>query len=112
MSPTIPLNIDVHAVKALLDDRTSFLLLDCREPDEYQVARIEPGQLIPMGELPGRLADLEAYRDQPIVVYCHVGGRSLRVVRWLRAQGFPQAQNMDGGIEAWSQLIDPSVPRY
>jgi rhodanese-related sulfurtransferase len=58
------------------------------------------------------LHELESHRNRHIVVLCHVGGRSLRVTRWLRQQGFTQAQNLSGGIDQWSQEIDPSVPRY
>jgi adenylyltransferase/sulfurtransferase len=107
-----PLEISCHAVKAKLDAGESLLLLDCREKDEYAVAKIEAATPLPMSELAARIAELEAYRDRPIVVHCHLGGRSLRVVHWLRAQGFSQAQSMAGGIDSWSETIDRSVPRY
>jgi rhodanese-related sulfurtransferase len=108
----IPLELDVHAVAALQRGTEPFLLLDCREPDEYAIAQISGAVLVPMGEIPERLAVLEPYRDRRIVVHCHHGGRSLRVTRWLRAQGFSAAQNMAGGIEAWALEIDPATPRY
>jgi rhodanese-related sulfurtransferase len=76
------------------------------------VAKIAASKLIPMSEIANCLGELEPYRQQPIVVLCHVGGRSLRVARWLREQGFLQAQSMAGGIEQWSEEIDPTVPRY
>lgn len=107
-----PLEIDVHAVKRLRDSEAAFLLLDCREPDEHVIARIPGAVLVPMGEIPERLALLAPHRDGRIVVHCHHGGRSLRVTRWLRAQGFTGAQNMAGGIDAWSVEIDPDTPRY
>jgi rhodanese-related sulfurtransferase len=88
------------------------LLLDCRTADEHATARIEGSVLIPMQEISGRLAELEAWRDKPIVVHCHHGMRSLRVAKWLREQGFPLAQSMQGGIDAWSTDVDPAVPRY
>lgn len=88
------------------------LLLDCREPDEFAITRIDGARLIPMGEIPLRLADLEPWRDKPIIVHCHHGARSLRVARFLREKGFSQACSMRGGIEAWSLEIDPNVPRY
>lgn len=88
------------------------LLLDCREPDEHAIARIEGARLIPMREIPERLSELEPWREKPIVVHCHHGVRSLRVVQWLRQQGFAHAQSMRGGIDAWSLEVDPSVPRY
>lgn len=107
-----PLEVDVQSVAARLQSGDEFLLVDCREADEYQTARITGAQLLPMTELAQRVAELEPHRDRDIVVHCHHGGRSLRVARWLREQGFSRAQSMSGGIDAWSQHIDPSVPRY
>lgn len=112
MTTQLPLGIDVQTVKAMLDASLPFLFLDCREPDEHQLARIEGAELIPMGQLPGRLPELESFRSGRLIVHCHHGGRSLRVANWLRAQGFAQAQTMEGGIDAWAQFIDPRVPRY
>jgi rhodanese-related sulfurtransferase len=88
------------------------LLLDCRTPEEYSIAKIDGAVLIPMQEIAERLAELEPWRDKPIIVHCHHGVRSLRVTHWLREKGFPLAQSMTGGIEAWSLEVDPSVPRY
>ena len=65
-----------------------------------------------MNEVEARLSELEAWKDKPLVVHCHHGMRSMRVANFLRANGFPQAQSMAGGIEAWSVEIDDSVPRY
>lgn len=107
-----PIEIDVKTVHGKLASQDDFLLLDCREPGEYAIASIEGAMLIPMGELPGRIAELESAREKNVVVHCHHGGRSLRVANWLRSQGFAQAQSMAGGIDAWSQQIDPSVARY
>jgi rhodanese-related sulfurtransferase len=91
---------------------TDVLLLDCREPDEHATARIEGARLIPMRDIPERLAELEPWRSKPIVVHCHHGMRSLRVAQFLRDNGFDRAQSMRGGIEAWSLEVDPGVPRY
>ena len=88
------------------------LLLDCRTPEEHSICRINDALLIPMQELPERLAEIEAWRDKPIIVHCHHGIRSLRVAHWLREKGFTLAQSMKGGIDAWSTDVDPSVPRY
>ncbi|MFM7035618.1 MAG: rhodanese-like domain-containing protein, partial [Planctomycetia bacterium] len=93
-------------------DRDGWLLLDCRESDERAICRIEGSVLIPMGEIPHRLSELEPWREKPIIVHCHHGVRSLRVATWLRDKGFSQASSMRGGIEAWSLEIDPTVPRY
>lgn len=111
-SETLPIEVDVATVQQLLSSGADFTLLDCREPSEYDAAHIDGATLIPMREIPGKLAELESLRQAHIVVHCHHGGRSLRVTHWLREQGFPNVQNMTGGIDAWSQLIDPKVPRY
>ena len=108
----VPLEVDCRQVKSRLDERRSFLFLDCRERDEYETAHIASTTLIPMSELAERVEELEPYRNSPIIVHCHHGGRSLRVTNWLRQQGFAQVSNMAGGIDEWSQQIDPSVPRY
>jgi len=107
-----PLEIDVHAVRSLFDAKQEFLLLDCREPSEHELVKIQGATLIPMGEIPQRVDELAGFRDKRIVVHCHHGGRSLMVTQWLRDQGFIQAQNMAGGIDAWSLEIDRSLPRY
>ena len=88
------------------------LVLDCRTAEEHAIAKIEGSVLIPMQELAERLSELEPWRDSPIIVHCHHGVRSLRVTHFLREKGFPQAQSMKGGIDAWSVEVDPSVPRY
>lgn len=108
----LPVDIDVLSVKKMLDGGERFVLLDVREPDEFATASIEGTLQIPMRTVPSRLADLEPHRGEQIVVHCHHGGRSARVAQWLREQGFEKVQNMAGGIEAWSQQVDPSVPRY
>ena len=114
MSENPPIEIDVQATSQLLQQHSNedFLLLDCREPDEHETCRIEGSKLIPMRSIPDRLAELESWKDRPLVVHCHHGSRSMRVVQFLRENGFPQAQNMAGGIDVWSQQIDGGVPRY
>jgi len=107
-----PLQVDVHQVNQMIQQGENFLLLDVRQPDEYETASIPGALLIPLGELGSRLAELDSHRDQRVIVHCHHGGRSMRAVMGLRQHGFKGAQNMAGGIEAWSQLIDPQVPRY
>lgn len=107
-----PLHVDVHSVKDLLDSGEDILLLDCREPHEHALVRIDGAKLIPMQEIAGRLAELEPHRNRRIVVHCHHGGRSLKVTTWLRSQGFAKTQNMLGGIDSWALLVDTSLPRY
>jgi len=90
---------------------TAPLLLDVREPWEYATANLPGAVLMPMGDVPSR-AHQELDPDQPIVVLCHHGARSLSVTMWLREQGFEHVQSLAGGIDRWSRVIDPSVPRY
>jgi rhodanese-related sulfurtransferase len=111
-TPPLPLETDCATVKQWLDEQADFLLLDCREQDEYALARIPQAVLLPMSQLVQRVGELEPHRGRRIVVHCHHGGRSLRVAQWLRQQGFDQAQSMAGGIDRWAQQIDRSVPRY
>jgi len=84
-------------------------VLDVREPHEYEVANIGV-RLIPLGELPERLVELD--KDEPLAVHCKTGGRSARAVKLLKEAGFQNVYNVRGGITAWSEEIDPSVPKY
>ena len=87
------------------------VLLDVREPWEFQAARLPDSLLMPMGEVTSR-AHAELDPDAHIVVLCHHGQRSLSVALWLRNQGFERAQSLAGGIDAWSRSIAPTIPRY
>lgn len=102
--------ISVSDLKAKLDAQESFLLLDVREPYEFEIARIEGAKLIPLRELSARQGELD--REKEIVVHCHSGVRSAHAVELLRSAGFAHAFNLAGGIDAWSEEIDPTVPRY
>lgn len=107
-----PWEITCAEVHAKREAGEEFLLLDCREAQEFDLVRIEGAQLLPMSELQQRVEELEPHREKTVVVHCHHGGRSLQVVGWLRQQGFPNAINMAGGIDQWAVEIDPSLPRY
>lgn len=85
------------------------LLLDVRQPEELELARIKGAKAIPMGEIPARIGELNP--QQPIAVLCHHGMRSLQVARFLERNGFSTVFNVAGGIEAWSDL-DPAIPKY
>ena len=102
--------ISAVEVKRKLDAREPMILLDVREPHEYEIARIDSARLLPLGELPTRMDELE--RETTIVVHCHSGVRSAHAVQLLRAAGFARALNLAGGIDAWSVEVDPTVPRY
>ena len=106
------LEIDVEQVKAMIDAGEPLVLLDCREQAEYDMVHLDNSVLVPMSEIQSRLDDLTSFQESPLVVYCHLGGRSLQVTHWLRQQGDANAVSMAGGIDAWSQQIDPSRPRY
>jgi len=99
-------------LKAWLDDesRPSPLLLDVREPREYEVCRIEDSVLMPMQTVPARREELDG--DREIVVICHHGGRSMQVAMFLERLGFTGVHNLAGGVEAWAREVDPSMPRY
>ena len=103
--------ISAEEVKAKLDRAEHFLLLDVREPWEFETARIEGAKLMPMGDVPSR-AHQELDPEGTIVVICHHGVRSMNVTAWLRQQGFEKAQSMRGGIDAWSRSVDQKVPVY
>jgi rhodanese-related sulfurtransferase len=103
--------ITPEEVKAKLDQQDRFTLVDVREPWEIATAGIAGAKLMPMGEVPSR-AHQELDPEESIVVLCHHGVRSMNVTVWLRQQGFEKAQSMNGGIDAWSRRVDPTVPRY
>lgn len=86
-------------------------IIDVREPWEFAMAGIDGSLLMPMGDVPSRVHQ-ELDPDERLIVVCHLGQRSLTVTAWLRNQGFEQAQSLRGGIEAWSELVDATVPRY
>ena len=107
-----PIEIDCRSVRARLVAGADLILLDCREPREYELVHLSDATLLPMDELPARIDELAPHRAKEIVVYCHLGIRSLQVATWLREQGFSRAKSMIGGIEQWAQEIDPTLARY
>ncbi|MBC2605638.1 molybdopterin-synthase adenylyltransferase MoeB [Pelagicoccus albus] len=105
----LPIEINVLQTKELMDSE-DVLLLDVRENFERDISKIEQSLHIPMGEIPNRTEELP--KDKKILVHCHHGGRSARVVQFLQQQGFSTVSNVAGGIDAWSTQIDSSLPRY
>src|SRR5437868_15109433 len=103
--------IEPESVAHISEEGASFILLDVREPWEFETAQIEGAKLMPMGDVPSR-AHQELDPEDHIVVLCHHGVRSMNVTAWLRQQGFEKAQSMRGGIEAWSRSVDGKVPGY
>jgi molybdopterin/thiamine biosynthesis adenylyltransferase/rhodanese-related sulfurtransferase len=102
--------IEVTEVKEKLDRGDHFVLIDVREPHEYQICNIPAAKLIPLGQVGQRLSELDPEAD--IVIHCKSGMRSARACGILKAAGFKHVRNMKGGILAWSDQVDPSVPKY
>jgi len=101
--------IQVEELKRRLDAKEDLFVLDVREPHEYQICNIG-GHLIPLNDLPKRVNELDSSRE--IVVHCKMGGRSAKAVEFLRQAGFAKVHNLAGGINAWSERVDPKVPKY
>jgi len=104
--------VSAHAVHARRASGEELLLVDVRDLDEWERARIEGATLIPLKQLESRLGEITAWRKRPVVVHCHHGPRSARACAALVAAGFERVENLTGGIEAWSLTVDPGVPRY
>jgi rhodanese-related sulfurtransferase len=102
--------VSVQELRQMLAQSTPPLLLDVRESDEWQFCRIEGARHLPTSQIQQRVGELEPMQET--VVYCHHGVRSLMVAEFLNGKGFSRVASLTGGIEAWSTLIDPSVPRY
>jgi adenylyltransferase/sulfurtransferase len=107
--PSLP-EIDVHQLKDRLAQGTPFVLLDVREPAEIEVACLPGSVKIPLGELPARLGELDPSGE--VIIHCKAGGRSAKALQLLLDSGFTKACHVQGGINAWSKEIDPSVPLY
>ncbi len=101
--------ITVQELKRRIDAGDDFQLIDVREPLEYQIAQIG-GKLIPLNDVPARLTEID--RDREVIVYCKVGGRSQLAAEFLQHSGYANVKNLAGGIQAWSEQIDQSVPKY
>jgi adenylyltransferase/sulfurtransferase len=101
--------LSVQDLKRRLDAGDDLFILDVREPFEYKIANIG-GTLIPQNEVPQRLGEID--RDREIVVQCKSGGRSQRIAEFLKQSGYPKVANLAGGILAWSDQIDSTVPKY
>jgi len=107
--PSVPA-ITVTELKTKIDRGDKFTLVDVREPGEYEICRIPGARLIPLGELPARVGELD--RSDEIVLHCKGGGRSAKALSLLRQAGFENLRNLTGGIRAWVEEVDPSLPKY
>ncbi len=103
--------ITVTELKAKMDAGEDFELIDVRQPNEYEFAKIEGAKLIPLAEVVARRDEIDSSKE--IIVHCKMGGRSAKAIQMLTASGFEgDMSNLVGGITAWSHEIDPSVPTY
>lgn len=107
-----PINqLSVKDLKSKLDAGQKFRLIDCREPDEYELCKIEGAELIPLSQFSAKAPEKLA-KDEEVVIHCHHGGRSQRACQYLASLGYENVSNLAGGIDAWSVEIDENVKRY
>jgi rhodanese-related sulfurtransferase len=111
MSSTVP-EIFVADAAKLLGTAMPPRLIDVREEDEWAVARIAGAELLPLSRWPDIALEKLTDKSQPLLIQCHHGGRSARAAAWLIGEGFTAVTNLAGGIDAWSAVVDPAVPRY
>jgi sulfur-carrier protein adenylyltransferase/sulfurtransferase len=103
-------SVTVEELKARLDRGEELVLLDVREPAEWELCRLPGATLIPLGELPRRFGELD--RERETVVMCHHGVRSQWAIGLLARQGFAKLLNLTGGLHAWAVRVDPTMARY
>ncbi|HXV85506.1 MAG TPA: rhodanese-like domain-containing protein, partial [Gemmatimonadales bacterium] len=104
------LEISATELAGELREQRPLLLLDVREPFEWEIGHLDNARLVPVGQLPARMNELDGHQE--IVTYCHTGVRSMRALEILKAGGFSRVRSLRGGIDAWSREVDPSVTRY
>ncbi len=106
----VPLEISIEELRRMREQGEAHTLLDIREPHELEISALSGSLDIPMGSVPDRLKELP--KEGTIAVLCRTGNRSMKVTMWLREQGYEGATNVGGGINAWAERIDPSLPQY
>lgn len=103
--------ISASDAKKAMDDDADIQLIDVRQPDEYAFAKIEGSKLIPLGEIVRRMNELDPEREA--IIHCKMGGRSAKAIEMLQQAGYQgKLRNMKGGITAWSNEVDPKIPKY
>lgn len=102
--------ITAEQLSTLLDNRDEVVLLDVRDPWEYEICKLDGSLNIPMNEIAGKLDDLDP--DSRTIVICHFGMRSMEVGNYLEASGFKDIVNLEGGLDAWAEQVDRDMPRY
>jgi rhodanese-related sulfurtransferase len=104
--------ISVEEAQALLRGDQPPRLIDVRESDEWALARIPGAELLPLSQWPAIASEKLPDKSEPLLLQCHHGGRSAKATAWLLGQGYTNVTNLAGGIDAWSVVVDASVPRY
>jgi len=99
-------------LKGRLQAGDDILVIDVREPHELEISLLKETLHIPMGDLPAKLDELEPYKEKSLVILCRAGHRSDRCAEFLRDEGFKHVLNLTGGINAWSDEVDPSLSKY
>ena len=107
---TSELEVSVQTLNQLINQKKEVVVLDVREPFEYEICHIEGARMIPLGQLPERANELDT--AEQIIVHCHTGVRSAQAVRFLQGLGFKKVKNLKGGIKAWAEEIDPTMQTY
>lgn len=102
-------DITVSELKKKMDEGEPFILIDVREPHEFELSNLG-GRLIPLGTLPSSLEDLAEFKEEEIIIHCKSGGRSGQAAAYMRQQGFKNVRNLLGGILDWKNKIDSSLP--
>ena len=108
----MPQQLTVQELAEKLESEESLLLLDVRQEWEHQTARLPNSLLIPLDQLMARVEEIQPEPEQPLVIYCHHGLRSQSAAHLLEHLGYQNVYNLQGGIDAWSLLVDPTLPRY
>ncbi len=103
--------VSVQELKRKLDNKENIFVLDVREPHEYQIANLG-APLIPVGSIESRISELASHKNDEVIVHCRSGARSQKAALALKAAGFTNVSNLAGGILAWADKIDPSMPKY
>ena len=106
----VAIEITTHELKKMIDEKSSFTLIDVREPHEYQICRIEGATLMPLATIANQMTGLDQTGE--IITYCHAGMRSYKAAEFLKSMGFGKVRSLKGGIKSWSRDIDPSIPVY
>jgi adenylyltransferase/sulfurtransferase len=99
-----------HLQQARQEGKRRLVVMDVREPHEWEIAHLEGALLVPLRQLPSRLGEIDSHAD--IVTYCHHGSRSMRAVEILRGAGFSNVRSLAGGIDAWAEQVEPGMARY